>query len=107
MSRKKNPIQGGERLSMLREAAILFREFTGDEGELVARVKNVQWPKVAAVIGEMDGVLYSTVRDGQDEKYIHRFKKSARPLLCVSHDGSMLVIVLGKYRFTDRGIVDA
>lgn len=103
---RKNSVQGGERLAMLRDAAKLYREFTGDEGELVAKVKKLVWPKVATVIGELDGVLYSTVRDGKDEKYIHRFKKSARPLLCASHDGEMLVIVLGKYKFTERGIVD-
>lgn len=91
---------------MLKRAGKLYREFTGDEGELVAKVRNFEWPKVAAVIGELDGILYTTVRDGETESYIHRFKKSARPLFCVSHDGKTLVIVLGKYRFTERGIVD-
>lgn len=109
MKRKNSPsigVQGGERLDMIREAARLYRDFTGDEGELVGKVRKIEWPKVAAVIGEMDGVLYSTVRDGVDEKYIHKFKKGSRPLLCTSHDGKTLIIVLGKYRFTDRGIVD-
>jgi hypothetical protein len=61
---------------------------------------------VGLTIGECNGILYSTVRDGEAEKYIHRFKKSARPLLVASHDGSALALVGGNFRFTNRGIVD-
>lgn len=104
VGRKKNP-SGGERLALIK-AAQLYRAFTGDEGELVAVVKNLQWPTVAAVIGSLDGVMYTTVRDGKTEKYVHQFKKKAKPVLAVSPDGKMLVVVLGDYRFTERGIED-
>lgn len=57
-------------------------------------------------IGEVDGILYSTIRDGNPEKYIHRFKKKSRPLLAASFDGSQLYILGGGYTFTERGIVD-
>lgn len=62
--------------------------------------------KVGLIIGECDGLLYTTERDGKIEKYIHRFKKSSRPLLVSSYDGSALYIVGGRYKFTERGIVD-
>ena len=57
-------------------------------------------------VGYLDAVMYETVRDGKTEKYIHRFKKQARPLLCSSYDGTQLLILGGGYDFTDRGIVD-
>ena len=63
-------------------------------------------PKVAAVIGECDGVLYTTVRDGVKERYIHEFRKGDKPLLCVSPDGRQILLVGGAYRFTEAGIVD-
>ena len=50
--------------------------------------------------------MYDTVRDGESEKYIHRFKKRSRPLLVSSSDGKSLHILGGEYEFTDRGIVD-
>lgn len=51
-------------------------------------------------------MLYTTVRDGKKERYIHNFKKSARPNLVASHDGAKIALIGGNYRFTDRGIVD-
>jgi hypothetical protein len=54
----------------------------------------------------VDGILYSTVRDGVLEKYIHKFRKADRPLFVVSPDGKQLFLVDGNYTFTERGIVD-
>jgi hypothetical protein len=59
-----------------------------------------------APVGELDGVLYTTVRDGVTEKYIHKFRKKSRPLLATSHDGKSLHILGGEYEFTERGIED-
>ena len=61
---------------------------------------------VGLTIGKCDGILYTTVRDGETEAYIHRFKKSARPTLAASHDGESLSLIGGKFDFTERGIVD-
>lgn len=58
------------------------------------------------VVGELDGVLYSTTRDGKREKYIHRFRRKSRPLLAASHDGKTLRIVGGRFEFTEAGIED-
>ena len=83
----------------------MFKDFRGDGAATVTKVQ-LPNPGVGLVIGELDGVLYSTVRDGKKEKYIHRFKARSRPLLVSSSDGSSLVILGGDYRFTDAGIED-
>ena len=57
-------------------------------------------------IGQCDGILYTTVRDGRTEKYIHKFKKNSRPVLVSNFDGKSLGLVGGKYHFTERGIED-
>ena len=90
----------------VRNAATLFEDFTGHTGRVVAKIKKPVYPDAVVVIGECDGVLYTTVRDGETESYIHRFKACSRPLLCSSADGKTLYLLGGAYRFTDRGIID-
>ena len=87
------------------EAVDLFQRFRGDDPEYVETV-DVEHPDTLLVIGECDGIMYTTVRDGEEEKYIHRFKKIARPLLCCTSDGQSLYFLGGDYTFTHRGIVD-
>ena len=74
--------------------------------ERIGRDKIKVIPDVLIGIGEVDGIMYSTVRDGVLEKYVHRFAKKARPLFAVSHDGKQLFMLGGAYNFTERGIVD-
>lgn len=100
--RKTNPAP----LVQAKQAAQLYENFTGHAGAPIARMKAPTIPKALAVIGEVDGILYSTVRDGQLEKYIHKFKKSARPLFCISPDGKQIFFIGGEYKFTERGIID-
>ena len=83
----------------------LFEDFTGDKPGYIDTVK-LPIDTVCVAIGYCDGVLYSTVRDGQNESYVHEFKKGARPVLAVSSNGKQLYLLAGSYRFTDRGIVD-
>ena len=87
-------------------AQMLFEDFTGHAGRVVAKIKKPVYPDAVVVIGECDGVLYTTRRDGKMESYIHRFKARSRPLLCSSADGKTLYLLGGAYRFTDRGIID-
>jgi hypothetical protein len=89
----------------IKNAAKLFQAFTGHDAEHVDTVR-IPDKDVAMVVGTCDGILYTTVRDGKTEKYIHKFKRNARPLLCASHDGKRLYLIAGSYKFTDRGIVD-
>lgn len=83
----------------------LFRRFRGDDPEYIDRV-TLPTTDVLMLIGKCDGVLYTTVRDGQTEKYIHRFTGKSRPLLCSSWDGKQLYMLGGAYNFTAEGIVD-
>ena len=87
------------------DAAQLFEEFTGDEADYVDS-HTYEIPDVGMEIGEVDGILYTTKRDGVIEKYVHTFKKASRPLLAVSSDGKQLFMVGGSYQFTEKGIED-
>lgn len=89
----------------IEKAARRFTRFTGHSADHLESV-DFQIPRAVAVIGECDGILYTTVRDGVQESYIHEFKGEARPLLCASEDGTQLLLVGGRYKFTERGIVD-
>ena len=87
-------------------AADLYERFTGHDATEGARIKVPAQPRVAVAIGDVDGILYTTVRDGRVEKYIHKFAARDKPLFCVSPDGKQLLMVGGRYNFTERGIVD-
>ena len=89
-----------------RKAAALYTDFTGHEDVRLAKVRIPDMPRALLTVGKIDGIMYSTVRDGVAEKYIHKFKSSARPLFCVSPDGKQLFMLGGAYDFTERGIVD-
>jgi hypothetical protein len=103
---KRNRVAGGERLAMLKQAARLYGDFSGHEAEIVGRVKAPKIPRVLVKIGQIDGILYRTVRDGKKEKYIHKFAKGAKPTFCVSSDGKQIFLLGGRYRFTEQGIID-
>jgi hypothetical protein len=83
----------------------LLEDFSGHAPTEVLKVREAN-SNVGLVIGELDGVLYSTIRDGQAEKYIHRFRAKSRPLLAASSDGKNLRIVGGQFEFTEAGIED-
>lgn len=102
-ARSRPPI-GEER--DIRQAADLYERFSGHEAEVAGRIEVPDLPRVAVAIGEVDGLLYTTVRDGVVERYIHQFKKRDRPLFVVAPDGRQLYLVGGGYDFTERGIVD-
>lgn len=89
----------------LRQAVSLFERFTGHEATQAHRVR-VDLPKTAVFVGQCDGLLYTTIRDGKREKYIHKFAASDRPVFAVSSDGRQILLLGGRYRFTERGIVD-
>jgi hypothetical protein len=103
-ARKNNPSIHGYDIS---DAASLYERFTGHTASEKFSVKVPAYPSAAAVIGTCDGILYTTVRDGVTEKYIHKFRQKDKPLLCVSPDGSQILLIGGAYRFTELGIVDA
>lgn len=89
----------------IKAAVKLYEDFSGHRPRFIERV-SLPIPEVLMLVGECDGVLYSCVRDGKPEKYIHRFNKSARPLLTSNETGTQLYLIGGQYSFTSRGIVD-
>lgn len=91
----------------IEKAADLYRRFSGHEPESIGSVNLPAQPKTGIVIGTMDGIMYTTVRDGVEEKYIHRFAKRSRPLFVVSPDGKQIFVIGGSFDFTERGIVDS
>lgn len=92
--------------NQLAKAKDLYERFSGHDAEEIGTVKIPALPSVGVAIGEVDGILYSTIRDGVLEKYIHKFHKADRPLFVVAPDGKALYLLGGNYNFTERGIVD-
>lgn len=103
--RKPNPVPPSHHVQR-RDAADLYKRFTGHEALEEVKIDKPVLPDVMLVVGDIDGIMYTTVRDGVVEKYVHQFKKKARPLFCVSHDGKQIHLIGGEYDFTERGIVD-
>lgn len=103
--RRTNPVPPSK-VVQARNAADLYRRFTGHDALEEVRIDKPVLPDVMLVVGDIDGIMYTTVRDGVMEKYVHQFKKKARPLFCVSHDGQQIYLIGGEYDFTERGIVD-
>lgn len=102
--RAKNPVPPSSKARVNR-AAKLYEDFTGHDCDTIESV-DYSFPKEAAKIGKVDGILYTTVRDGKTEKYIHKFKNSSRPTLAASYDGDKIALVGGNYKFKDSGIND-
>lgn len=103
--RKPNPVPPSKHVQA-RDAADLYKRFTGHDALDEVHIDKPSIPDVMLVVGDIDGVMYTTVRDGVVEKYIHQFKKKSRPLFCVSPDGKQIHLIGGEYNFTERGIVD-
>lgn len=87
-------------------AALLYERFTGHDVDTERVVEVPDLPAVVAEIGECDAISYTTRRDGKVEHYIHEFAQADKPLLCVSPDGRQILLIGGRYLFTERGIVD-
>lgn len=102
MNRLTNPSERGDSVDRARK---LLHDFSGHEGTKLVKVHEPE-KDTGLVVGTLDGVLYTTVRDGRTEKYIHRFAKKSRPLLAATSDGKRLRIVGGRFRFTEAGIID-
>jgi hypothetical protein len=103
----KRPATSRALAAELERGARRLQSFTGRKAEPLATVEAPRIPKVGLVVGTCDGILYTTVRDGREEKYIHKFKASDKPMMVVSPNGSQIFLIGGRFRFTERGIVDA
>ena len=103
--RAKNPVPPAKSVQV-RNAKQLYEDFTGHKATEKVSIDKPVMPDVLLAVGDVDGILYTTVRDGKLEKYIHKFAKRSRPTFAVSHDGKQLYMLGGSYNFTERGIED-
>lgn len=101
----KNPIRHTTERK-IKHAVELFKKFRGEEPEFIDKVKLPDFGNVAFVIGDLEGVMYRTRRDGKIEHYIHRFDAKSQPVLISNHSGTQIAIIGGAYNFTEDGIVD-
>lgn len=89
----------------LKQAVSLYTSFR-ERRPRKLKVVNVNIPNVVAVIGHLEYVGYKTTHGRKVELYQHDFAPGSRPLFCVSSDGQQLLLLGGRYKFTERGIVD-
>lgn len=101
---KANPVPLSKR-AKIKQAESLFADFTGHVPDRRKTVR-LNVPDVALHIGPVDGIMYTTVRDGKTEHYVHEFKGRARPHLAVTPDGQQMVMIGGSFQFTERGFED-
>lgn len=92
-------------MDKVQAALKLFEDFTGHSAKVEGRVE-IPGDDVLVIVGECEAIAYTATRDGETHSYQHEFKKSARPVLAVSHDGERLYLLAGAYKFTNRGIED-
>lgn len=88
----------------MQQAAQLFHDFTGRKTARITQHELPASPREGLVFGRLVDVGYESARDGR--LYRHSFRKRSQPLLIATHDGKTVLIVGGRYAFTDRGIVD-
>jgi hypothetical protein len=105
-ARRPNPAPSFE----LDEAAQKLEDFTGRPATETIKAGPRSRDKTGLVFGTLDLIGYQAKREGIDggrmTRFVHKFRKSSRPLLAVSTDGKQLHIVGGRYEFTDAGIED-
>lgn len=101
---KANPIKGSKR-RRVKKAQTLYEDFTGHKADQYELIELPDYD-TALNVGNVTGIMYTTIRDGKREHYIHEFRKASQPVFAVSHDGQQVFLVGGAYLFKDSGIND-
>ncbi|MES2367628.1 MAG: hypothetical protein V4563_17260 [Pseudomonadota bacterium] len=83
-----------------------YRNFRGVDPTEVVHARLPDKAVTAYHMGDVEGIMYKTERDGKTERYMHKFKGAAGPSLVVQDDGSQMYLTGGNYRVTERGIED-
>jgi hypothetical protein len=93
-----------------KRAGKLYADFTGLKPQVVGSIKAPRPGRYGVLVGTVDFIGYTTqrVEGGRRKtmKFIHKFAPTDRPLFVVSADGGQLFMLGGRFRFTERGIVD-
>lgn len=88
------------------KAARAYKQFRGMDPREVVSVPLPDKPVKSWHMGDVEGIMYKTERDGETQRYMHKFKGDAGPSLVVQDDGKQLYLTGGDYHVTERGIED-
>lgn len=99
--RKRNPISRSD----VKQAIKLYRAFRESDPDEITTVL-ATLPRAAIAVGHVDYIGYNTTHGTNVVEYEHKFRNGSRPLLCASADGKQLLLLGGRFTFTELGIVD-
>lgn len=88
-----------------RKAIKIYRDFR-EKNPKVITVFEVDVPSAVACIGHVESFDYRTTHGKKLALYRHDFAAGSRPLFCVAADGRSIWLLGGRFKFTERGIVD-
>jgi hypothetical protein len=89
----------------VRRAAQLYKQFREAEPKRARKI-TVTLPKAVMIMGYCEAILYSTTHAGKAAMYKHKFARGSRPMLCAGPKRGQLYLIGGRFRVTERGIVD-
>jgi hypothetical protein len=89
----------------IRSSAKLYEEFREEPPERARRVE-FKVPAAVAVMGQVEFIGYMTTHAGRTHLYVHQFAPGSRPTLGAGKGRNQAYLIGGRYRVTDRGIVD-
>lgn len=89
----------------IRSSAALYEEFREEPPERARRV-NFKVPHAVAVMGQVEFIGYMTTHAGKVHLYVHQFAPGSRPILGAGKGRNQAFLLGGRYKVTDRGIVD-
>ena len=90
---------------LMRKAVDLYTSFREKKPRKIKRI-SFDVPEIVACMGHVEAIEYRTTHGKKVTLYKHDFAPGSRPLLCVSADGRQILLLGGRYKWTDRGIVD-
>lgn len=71
-----------------------------------AKVVRIALPETAFVLGHVESINYVSTLGSRAVRFKHTFAPGSRPLLAAGSRRNQLILVGGRYRVTERGIVD-
>ncbi len=89
----------------IRASAKLYRGFREEPPQRARRVE-FRVPKAVAVMGQVEFIGYMTTHAGVTHLYVHQFAPGSRPTFAAGTGRNQAFLIGGRYRVTDRGIVD-
>jgi hypothetical protein len=91
--------------SDIRSSAALYKGFREEPPQRAKRV-SYKVPRAVAVMGQVEFIGYMTTHAGKTHLYVHQFAQGSRPIFAAGKGRNQAYLVGGRYRVTDRGIVD-